>query len=216
MTKRMNLTNQRFGRLLVSYETQSKRSPSGALKRYFLCVCDCGNERIIELSTLRSGHTKSCGCLHKEQLATRARKHGHAVGNRRSATHAAWTNMIQRCTNPKRRDYSRYGGRGITVCDRWLHSFENFLEDMGEKPKATSLDRYPDTNGNYEPGNCRWATAREQSNNKRNNVKIWFAGTYYTMPQLCRTLNLSYEKFRKLYRAKKLSMEQILLRDLAA
>ncbi len=103
--------------------------------------------------------------------------HGHRRGDKKSSQYTAWINMKDRCCNPKYKTFSSYGGRGIKVCQRWLDSFEDFLSDMGPKPSAGhSLDRFPDKNGNYEPGNCRWATVKMQNRNKRNNRTITLNG----------------------------------------
>ena len=131
--------------------------------------CDCGAEKIINGRNLRNGQTRSCGCLSREIAATRQKektKHGEASSP--SPEYVAWISMKTRCYNPKAAKYHLYGGRGITVCARWRESFETFLADMGRRPTAQhSLDRYPDTNGNYEKDNCRWATASEQNSNRR-------------------------------------------------
>jgi hypothetical protein len=94
-------------------------------------------------------------------------RHGNSTGYAVTPTYQSWRSMIQRCTNPKRRNYKWYGGRGITVYNRWLDSFDNFFKDMGQRPAGKTLDRYPNPDGNYEPGNCRWATQREQIHNSR-------------------------------------------------
>lgn len=153
----------RFGRLiiveLIPGKHRPNRSPKARLK------CDCGSETVVATGDLRSGHTRSCGCLRndtrREQGKMLNRKHGHY----QSPTYSSWGHMKQRCLNRKNKKFHLYGGRGITVCDRW-QSFENFLADMGERPADKTLDRYPDRNGNYEPANCRWATAKEQSENQ--------------------------------------------------
>ena len=126
------------------------------------CVCDCGNIGSYFLFNLKSGKTKSCGCLYKESRATNV-THGHS----KTPLYVCWKSMKSRCYNKNRKDYYLYGGRGIIVCDRWINSYENFLSDMGEKPSAEySIDRI-DVNGNYEPSNCRWATPTEQRLNQR-------------------------------------------------
>lgn len=127
------------------------------------CICDCGTERTIERG--KWGKTKSCGCLQRETVATRNRQ-SRTHGMSKTKTYRVWVAMIQRCTDPNATGYANWGGRGITVCERWRHSFEAFLADMGERPEGCSIDRI-DNGGNYEPGNVRWATALEQTQNRR-------------------------------------------------
>lgn len=130
----------------------------------WLCRCDCGNERIIPASTLRSSKSKSCGCFRRDTNLT----HGYY----KHPTYKTWCMMITRCTNPRYSKYSFYGGRGITVHESWL-KFDAFLADVGLRPKGTTLDRV-DNNGNYEPGNVRWATKAEQMRNTRSTHFITF------------------------------------------
>lgn len=118
-------------------------------------------------------------------------KHGHWVGNKASKTYEAWRSMKKRCGVSKNASFESYGARGISVCDRWINSFENFLEDMGEAPSGTSLDRYPDNDGNYQPGNCRWATPKQQAENRRNNHKLSFAGREQTIAAWAEETGLS-------------------------
>jgi hypothetical protein len=151
---------KRFGRWLVL----RRGDGPGKWKTYWLCRCDCGEEKSVPATHLRSGASTSCGCV------GHARKHGQSGGTKgtvRSAEYETWHLMIQRCSNPKASGYENYGGRGIAVCQRWLESFEAFLVDMGPKPTPKhSIEREKNDLG-YEPGNCHWATSKEQGRNKR-------------------------------------------------
>lgn len=151
---------ERFGRWLVIDDPGETGS-----HRRMLVRCDCGTEKLVRVSSLKAGGTKSCGCLKREQVSARRKldtKHGMCG----TPTYGSWSHMIQRCTNPNNDKFYAYGAKGITVCERWK-SFENFLADMGVRPEGKTLDRYPDQKGNYEPGNVRWATPFEQTCNSR-------------------------------------------------
>jgi hypothetical protein len=153
---------EKFGRLTLMEEVESLYNNK---IRRFLCECDCGNKKLIHLTNLKSGDTKSCGCLNIEISKQRNRTHGDS----NSPEYQTWKRMKRRCDNPKGNRWEHYGGRGIKVCDRWINSYQNFLEDMGRKPSPEySIDRI-NVNGNYEPSNCRWSTPKEQSNNTRRN-----------------------------------------------
>lgn len=157
-----DLTGQVFGRLRVLARIPHKVV---GVKTQWYCVCECGNFKTTFSNYLRSGNTMSCGCSRVGQV----RKHGAS----RSRAHLAWMHMKARCFNAKLREYPNYGGRGITVCERWLGKMgsANFIADMGQPPEGHTLDRI-DVNGNYEPGNCRWATYTQQAQNKRNNRRV--------------------------------------------
>jgi hypothetical protein len=156
--KGLDLSGQRFGKLVATTPLDVRRRSLA-----WLCVCDCGATKEVRSKNLTSGRVRSCGCLIKTRKK-REMRHGHGSGYG-SPTYLTWRSIFKRCTNPKDVGYPRYGGRGIKVCERWK-VFENFLADMGERPAGCSIDRI-DSDGNYEPGNCRWATAREQNLNKR-------------------------------------------------
>lgn len=178
----LDLTDQRFG-LLVAKHRNGKNNNGRVLWR---CLCDCGNIADVHVSNLRTGETKSCGCL--SHLGNRL-THGHRKGKKNSLTYSSWCSMKKRCYDKTGEHYEYYGGRGIVVCDRWVNSFENFLEDMGERPKGLTLERN-NNDGNYEPTNCKWATKEEQARNKRNNKFYTFQGVTATLSEWARRLGV--------------------------
>lgn len=162
----IDLTGQKFGRLTVL-----RRAPNRARITRWVCECECGATTNSAASSLRNGDATSCGCRQREVVAARNHKHGLT---KTAPLYKTWLSMRGRCNNPNSRCYSRYGGRGITVCARW-DSFETFLHDMGPRPTGCSLDRI-DVNGNYEPGNCRWATSKQQFRNLRKTLYVTYRG----------------------------------------
>lgn len=163
---------QVFGRLKVLKKYRRRYSKN--LNWFCLCECVCGNKTSMYLYSLLKGVSKSCGCLNKELARSRAFRHGHHVGNKASGTYRSWQGMFPRCYNLKSPAYKNYGGRGIVVCARWS-KFENFLSDMGERPKGLTLDRRDNDKG-YNPSNCHWATKSEQAVNRRTSRKLVFKG----------------------------------------
>lgn len=188
MPAKLNIIGRTFGRLFVVREAPPK-VVTGKLrkKRMSWVICRCGNQLVVSNDHLSRGKTRSCGCLHREQFTRTRWKHGHAgTGNAdASATYKSWRSMIQRCEDPHNIGFRYYGGRGVTVCDRWRHSFEHFLSDMGERASGTSIDRYPNRSGNYEPGNCRWATRKQQNRNASRNVVVTYRGITACVSELC-------------------------------
>ena len=151
-----DLTGKKFGRLTVICEADQKWG-----HRHWRCSCECGRECVAAGTELKRSRTRSCGCVHKEKMT-----HGECADLGKFREYRIWRDMKSRCSNPKATGYGYYGAKGITVCPEWRKSFEQLLSDMGRAPtKFHSIDRM-DPTGGYEPGNCRWATPREQAANK--------------------------------------------------
>lgn len=175
------MTGQAFGRLTVIERSGSFGCGKGRGQAIWRCSCECGGEVSVRRDHLVSGNTRSCGCLM------------HGISN--TAEYQSWAHMRRRCGNPRNNSFHNYGGRGITVCERW-QVFENFLADMGARPSALhSIDRI-DVNGNYEPGNCRWATAVEQNSNTRRSHFITANGLTKTLAEWSRSSGLGHNTIR--------------------
>jgi hypothetical protein len=165
-----DLTGQRFGRLVVERRGGVHATPNGSRFTLWRCRCDCGGTSEVKANALRSGNTKSCGCLKAEVLHVPAmnpnRRHGAFNNGDSDPVYWVWSSMKARCLNPKDSHFAHYGGRGITVCERWRQSFAAFRDDMGPRPEGLEIDRI-NNDGNYEPGNCRWTTRSVQATNRR-------------------------------------------------
>lgn len=173
MGRYIDLTGEQFGRLRVlGREGMNKHH-----QLTWMCECECGNRKVALGMLLRNGDVQSCGCLHKDAMSETFKTHGKSG----TPIYAIWRSMMQRCFDKGSQAYHRYGGRGISVCERW-QSFENFYADMGERPDGTSLERL-DNDGDYNPENVIWADAKAQANNRRSNVVIEYNGEKKTMQQ---------------------------------
>lgn len=176
MSSTMRLEGKHFGRLLVVKQAGHASDGSSV----WLCRCDCGNESLVKGYKLKNGVTKSCGCLRRDLRRQALTTHGQA----RTRLYKIWLGMKQRCADPNSANYHYYGGRGVGICSEWLNSFKTFQTWAAETgyQKNLTLDR-EDVNGDYTPGNCRWATVKEQANNKRNNRLVTYNGETKTVSQ---------------------------------
>lgn len=182
----IDLAGRKFGRLTVV-----EFIPTPDKSSRWIVLCDCGVKKSIQSSALTSGATVSCGCFHIEKHREVMTKHGHSSSTYQSRTYSSWANMMARCHWGNGGKSEHHGGRGIEVFDAW-HNFEGFLKDMGECPNAMSIDRFPDNDGNYEPGNCRWATRSQQARNRSSTLRVMHAGVLKDLPTLCEELDISY------------------------
>lgn len=177
MPKLIDIDGMKFGRLTVINRLEGDSSKCK-------CVCECGTEKTFWVSAVRKGLTQSCGCIKRE-----TDPHNKRHGMTGTPTYKTWAHMLYRCTNPSSHSYKDYGGRGITVCERWL-TFDNFFADMGVKPEGTSIDREDNDKG-YYPGNCRWLDKTGQANNRRSSRIIAYNGCEFTMAELARKFDIS-------------------------
>lgn len=191
---------QRFGRLIALEDVG--RDKYGYVLWY--CKCDCGNHKIVQSRYLGKG-TASCGCIAREIKQKQLTKHGRS----RTRLYTVYRTMLQRCTNPNAHEYENYGGRGISICDEWKNSFEEFEKWALENgyDKKLTLDRI-DVNGNYEPSNCRWVSMKTQQRNKRNNVRVTYNGETHCLSEWAEIFGLKYVTFRQRFYAG-WSMEKI-------
>ena len=202
----MNLIGQKFDRLLVIGKAAKYISPSGHKQNQWLCKCECGKEVAVTTAHLKSGHTKSCGCIQREKARINGLKKKHGLTKTR--IHRIWTQMKTRCFNTNDEHYKDYGGRGITVCEEWMNSllaFYDWAMSNGYKEGLT-IDRI-DVNGNYEPSNCRWATMKEQSKNKRNTVFVTLDGITKTLLEWSEITGIKYQTLFSRYKAGKTPAE---------
>lgn len=192
MSRLISLIDQRFGRLLVL-----NRQPNKGNSTMWLCNCVCGKNVVVYGINLKRGLTKSCGCLHKEAIKEACGTHGMVD----TPEYNSWTAIKSRCYNPKNPKYKNYGARGITMSDEWKNDFMAFYNDMGPRPSPEhSIDRKDNDKGYYKD-NCRWATGREQNNNRRNNLLYEFDGAWKSLAEWCRVLEMNYHTvYQRIYR----------------
>ena len=188
-----DLTGQRFGRLVV-VSLENKQQSGNRERYYWRCKCDCGKDHVVRTDGLTSGGVQSCGCLHVESAIKNVSKH-HSHKQSRTPIYETWQGMKKRCFNPNCKCYSRYGGRGITVCDEWRNNFQAFydyvskLEHFGEE--GYTLDRI-DNDGDYAPCNVRWADAKRQCRNRRSNVVVDYHGESMTVMEAAEHSGINY------------------------
>ncbi len=163
VSRKMDLAGTVFGQLTAMERGPDRVSPSQSHTTW-VCQCSCGNTCVVTTGRLRNGHTKSCGCLKK--TGRPALNHGYCVNFKTRPEYWAWHNAKRRCKEPEKHNYYRYGGRGISMCEEWLHDFGAFIAHIGPRPRGRTLDRIDNDKG-YQPGNVRWATPKQQAANRR-------------------------------------------------
>lgn len=184
-----DLTNRKFDRLTVVGFLGGYKIRCGKTHYFWSCVCECGGKTVTRTANLLNKRTRSCGCIQKETISKIRKKHGQCG----TKEYVSWQNMLKRCNDPSSSHYKYYGGRGIKVCDRWLHSFEHFIADMGACPDGFSIDRLNNSLG-YFPENCAWRDDKSQMRNKRSNKLITHLGETLCVAEWCEKLNLPYNR----------------------
>jgi len=190
----------KFGLLTVESITLCRITVGAKEVNAVPCICVCGGKKAVTPGDLRLKRVTSCGCerLRGYRDLVKRNKDRATHGARNTSEWGIWSGMKQRCLNPNHEQFWNYGGRGITVCSQWLHSFENFLRDMGPRPSMRhSLDRFPNKDGNYEPGNVRWATGKQQIRNTRRNKLLIYRGETKTMIDWAEQFGIDYGRFRQ-------------------
>lgn len=193
MAKSIDITGKKYGFLTAIRFSHYKDYKCGQRHRVWLFRCECGNDVLIPIGQARAGGTKSCGCKKSEFVAKARTSHGYANHRKTgkiNSTYLAWVNIRNRCFNKKNDRYHVYGGRGITVCERWM-KFENFISDMGEKPEGMSIERI-DVNKEYSPENCKWIPMKSQYKNKTNTILVEFNGVSMCLADASKLSGMSY------------------------
>lgn len=191
MAKHKDISGVRFGALVALRFTRE----FGSAPLFWVCACDCGNETTVSGKHLRTGNTKSCGCLRKD-VGVRQFRHGHASDGHMSPTYRSWRSMKDRCQKPEHPSYGHYGAKGIQVCAEWDDSFEAFLQDMGPRPDGLTLDRIDNSQG-YSPKNCRWATKREQTLNRSVTTMVVIDGSRVPLADAASQAGLNTDTVRR-------------------
>jgi hypothetical protein len=183
-----DMSGARIGAWTVLHENGRDRNGQA----FWVCLCDCGTQKNVTGGRLRRGDSMSCGCKKPEVSAAANTKHGNSARGELTAEYRTWSGIIDRCERPGNAQFDDYGGRGITVCERWRSDFANFLSDMGPRPSALyTIDRIDNERG-YSPENCRWATRKEQCRNKRNNLLVVVDGERLVLSAASEKLGVRY------------------------
>jgi len=188
---KIDLIGKKYGRLDVISQGETKHKPNGAKVIFWTCMCECGTQKDVSGEALRDGRVKSCGCKRAEVIGGLNLSHGMS----NSREYKSWQHIKYRCLNKNAAKYPDYGGRGITICERWINSFENFYKDMGNAPFKHTIDRI-NVNMGYSKDNCKWSTKKEQSSNTRNNVIVNMDGKNMILKDACDLLGLQYNTVR--------------------
>ena len=197
MPKLIDLTGERFGRLVVVRKVDNIKSRSA-----YLCRCDCGADKAIPAAYLRHGGVKSCGCLRNEASSARGKLRYSDSSRRNMSMYKRWVSVIQRCENPNNPFFKNYGARGIRMCEQWRSDFDLFLADMGDPPTQKHTIERIDNNGPYSPQNCKWALRSTQLRNRRNNITICIGGEKRIAKDWAAMLGVPYQRLTYAYRTK--------------